>query len=33
MVDLFVILLGLKVYVEGYGVVIVGDMGGVIKGY
>lgn len=31
-VDLSVILLGLKVWVEGYGVVIVGDIGGVIKG-
>lgn len=31
-VDLKVIKFGLKVYVEGYGMVIVVDMGGVIKG-
>lgn len=31
-VDFNVILLGFKVYVEGYGEVIVVDIGGVIKG-
>lgn len=31
-VDLWIILFGFKVWVEGYGEVIVGDIGGVIKG-